>query len=72
MRYIVLAFGVCGLLCAGLTIRAGGQPNEKDDLAPHRQAGLSGGDLVRGQRIKLVGENSPAAARVGVIGGDGN
>ncbi|MHB1561820.1 MAG: hypothetical protein ACYC61_30590, partial [Isosphaeraceae bacterium] len=51
MRPIVLAFGLCGLLFAGLTIRAEGRPDEKDELAPYRQAGLNGGNPARGKAV---------------------
>ena len=57
MRHIVLTFGLCGLLLAGLTNGAGGQPNEKDGLAPYRLAGLDGGNAARG---KAVFESDPS------------
>ena len=47
----LLAFGLCGLLFAGPTNRVGGQPNEEDELAPYRQAGLDGGNPVRGKAV---------------------
>ena len=80
MRHIVLAFGLCGLLFAGLTNRAGGQPNEKDELAPYRQAGLNGGNPARGKAVfesdragctkchVIKGDERRAGPDLGVIG----
>ena len=80
MRHSVLAFGLCGLLFAGLTNRAGGQPNEKDELAPYRQAGLNGGNPARGKAVfesdragctkchVIKGDERRAGPDLGVIG----
>jgi putative heme-binding domain-containing protein len=78
MRHIVLAIGLCGLLSAGLTNRAGGQPN--DELAPYRRAGLDGGDPARGKAVfasdragctkchVIKGDERRAGPDLGVIG----
>ena len=68
MRHIVLAFGLSGLLFIGLTNRTEGQPNQNDELARYRQAGLNGGNPVRG---KAVFESEKAACtKCHVLKGD--
>jgi putative heme-binding domain-containing protein len=51
MRSIILAFGLCSFVFAGLTNRAEGQPNEQHELAPYRQAGVHGGNPARGKAV---------------------
>jgi hypothetical protein len=80
MRHIVLATGLCGIVFAGLSNRAEGQPNQKDDLAPYRQAGLIGGNPARGRAVfesdkagctkchVLRGDERRAGPDLGVIG----
>jgi putative heme-binding domain-containing protein len=46
-----LVIGLCGLLVSCATNRLDGQQIEKDQLAEHRRAGLTGGDPARGKAL---------------------
>ena len=79
MHRIILAFSLCGLLCA--CTRVDGRQNEKD--AGIQQAGRSGDRMqqktVPGTaheprhktHVRLLRNDVPAAARVSIVGSDG-
>ena len=80
MRRNLLSCSLCALLFTGQANRLVGQQIEKDELAVYRQAGLSGGDPVRGKAVfesdsagcrkchAFAGEGRRAGPDLGVIG----